>query len=69
MSQAATPLPAREQLRATRLQTLPRRTYRFRVLGMGLAALPTSAVLHELQAGWAAWGWMAFSCLLWPHLA
>ena len=60
---------AREQLRATRLQTLPARTYRFRVLGMGLAALPVSSVLLERDAHWLAWAWMFFSCLLWPHLA
>jgi diguanylate cyclase len=57
------------QLRATRLQTLPQRTYRFRTLGMGLAALPVGAVLAELGAPWPAWAWMVFSCLLWPHLA
>ena len=66
----ATPPPlAPEQLRATRLQTLPRRTYGFRTLGMGLAALPLSAVLAEIEAHWLAWAWMVFSCLLWPHLA
>ena len=52
-----------------RLRSLPRRAYRFRVLGMGLAALPVAAVLHELDAGWPAWAWMALACLVWPHVA
>ena len=52
-----------------RLRQLPRRTYGFRVLGMGLAALPIGTVLYELQAGWAAWIWATFVCLVWPQLA
>lgn len=52
-----------------RLRSLPRRAYRFRVLGMGLAALPVMAVLRELDAGWPAWAWMSVVCLAWPHLA
>ncbi|MDI1253110.1 diguanylate cyclase [Thermomonas sp.] len=51
------------------LQTLPKRVYRFRTLGMGLGFLPISAVLIELDASWPAWTWAAFCCLLWPHLA
>lgn len=51
------------------LQSLPRRTYGLRVLGMGLGALPVIAVLHELQSPWPVWAWAVFSCLLWPHLA
>ena len=58
-----------DETAATRLQSLPSRTYRFRVLGMGLAALPQIVVLREIGAGWPAWAWMAFGCLLWPHLA
>ena len=66
----ANPAPlAPEQLRATRLQTLPRRTYRFRLLGMGLAAIALSAVLAEIDAHPAAWSWMVASCLAWPHFA
>lgn len=61
--------PAPDDLRATRLHTLPRRTYRFRVMGMGLAAIAVSAVLLERGAGWEGWAWMVASCLLWPHLA
>lgn len=60
---------APEQLRATRLQTLPQRTYRFRMLGMGLAAIALSAVLLEIEAGWAGWAWMVASCVAWPHFA
>jgi diguanylate cyclase len=54
---------------ATRLQALPKRTYRFRILGMGLAALPMVVVLREIDAAWPAWAWMVFSCFVWPHLA
>ena len=54
---------------ATRLRSLPRRAYGFRVLGMSLAALPAMAVLHELGAGWLAWTWMALACFVWPHVA
>jgi diguanylate cyclase len=54
---------------ASRMRALPDRTYRFRVLGMGLAALPIATVLAELGAGWPAWAWATFVCLLWPHLA
>lgn len=55
--------------RSHTLQTLPQRTYRFRVLGMGLASLPVAAVMVEIQAHWIGWAWMVFSCLLWPHVA
>lgn len=55
--------------RSRALQTLPQRTYRFRVLGMGLASLPVAIVMAEIHAGWMSWSWMVFSCLLWPHLA
>lgn len=48
---------------------LYRLTYPFRALGMGLAALPVAVVLHDLQAGWPAWTWLALTCGLWPHLA
>ncbi|HEY8585729.1 MAG TPA: diguanylate cyclase [Rhodanobacter sp.] len=55
--------------RTSQRDLLPRRIYRFRVLGMGLAALPIGVVLHEHQAPLGSWIWMVFSCLLWPHLA
>lgn len=58
-----------DAIRPGSLGSLPRRTYRFRVLGMGLAFLPLAAVLHELQAGWASWAWILFGGLVWPHLA
>ncbi|GAB2656393.1 diguanylate cyclase [Arenimonas aestuarii] len=48
---------------------LHRLTYPFRVLGMGLAALPIGVVLYDLQAAWPAWAWLVISCGLWPHLA
>lgn len=51
------------------LRDLPRRTYRFRILGMGLAALPLVVVLQDRAASWPYWAWAAFACLLWPHLA
>lgn len=54
---------------AFRPRYLPRLTYPFRVLGMGLAALPIGVVLHDLQAGWPAWAWLVLTCGLWPHLA
>ena len=52
-----------------RLTRLPWRTYRLRTLGMGLAGLPAAVVLLELGAPPAAWAWVVFTCLLWPHLA
>lgn len=52
-----------------RLTRLPWRTYRLRILGMGLAALPAGVVLAEIHAPPAAWAWAVFACLLWPHLA
>lgn len=54
---------------AHHLRSLPRRAYRFRVLGMGLASLPIMAVLHELGSAWPFWAWTAFACFIWPHLA
>src|SRR6478735_10652825 len=51
------------------LQSLPKRTYSLRVLGMGLASLPLFAVMHELQSPWPAWAWAALTTLAWPHLA
>lgn len=68
-SMPATPSDPSCEMRATRLQSLPRRTYGFRVLGMSLAALPLIAVMRELQSPWPAWAWMVFGCFLWPHLA
>ncbi len=56
-------------LRTNAQRTLPRRTYRLRILGMGLASLPLMAVMHELDSAWPAWAWMVLSCFAWPHLA
>lgn len=60
---------AEDDTAATRLQSLPKRTYGFRILGMGLAALPMIVVLDELDASWPSWAWMVFGCIVWPHLA
>lgn len=65
----ARPVAPPHEMRATRLQSLPRRTYGFRVLGMSLAALPLIAVMRELHSPWPAWAWMVFGCFVWPHLA
>lgn len=48
---------------------LARRIYPFRVLGMGLGGLAAAAVLQQLKAPPAAWAFLAFSSVLWPHLA
>jgi len=69
MSMAAAPVARARCEQADHLHTLPQRTYRLRVLGMALAALPTGMVLHELRASWPFWAWIVFTCLLWPHLA
>ncbi len=53
----------------TKLKNLPKRTYPLRVLGMGLACMPVSAVMWELQSSTITWVWMLFTCLVWPHLA
>lgn len=65
----ASALAAASVVRPGNLHSLPRRTYRFRVLGMGLASLPQLAVYSELQAHWSSWAWTIACCLLWPHLA
>ncbi|HEU0152587.1 MAG TPA: diguanylate cyclase [Arenimonas sp.] len=57
------------EARPGHLRNLPKRTYRFRILGMGLAALPLVVVLAGQQASWPYWAWAAFACLAWPHLA
>ena len=59
--------PGRQRPRS--LHSLPRRTYPFRVLGMGLAFLPLAVVLWERHAHWLPWAWIVFCGLLWPHLA
>ncbi|WP_222564298.1 sensor domain-containing diguanylate cyclase [Novilysobacter antarcticus] len=43
--------------------------YPYRVVGMALGGLSVAAVLHELHAPWAAWGFVVLGCLVWPHLA
>lgn len=55
--------------RPRHLTSLPRRAYRFRILGMGLASLPLVVVMLELDSPPWAWAWMVFACFLWPHLA
>lgn len=64
---ALPPLPAAES--GQRLDRLPWRTYRLRVLGMGLALLPIAVVLRELEAGPTVWAWAALTCVAWPHIA
>lgn len=61
--------PAEHAARLSDLHLLPRRVYRFRVLGMGLAAFPVALVLRELDAPLASWAWLLASCFAWPHLA
>ena len=61
------PIPDPESAR--RLARLPWRTYRLRILGMGLGALPLMAVMSERDSNWTGWAWMVLSCLVWPHLA
>ena len=51
------------------MDRLPDLTYRFRLLGMGLGGLCIGAVLHENGAGPLQWALLAFTALLWPHLA
>lgn len=36
---------------------------------MGFGGLPVAVVLVEIGAEWPSWAWLAFCCLLWPHLA
>jgi diguanylate cyclase len=67
MPRRDSPIPDPESAR--RLARLPWRTYRFRILGMGLGALPLIAVMIENGNGMGGWLWMVASCLLWPHLA
>lgn len=54
---------------AMRPQPLHRTVYPFRILGMGLSALPVGTVLWQLQPPSATWALLAFTALLWPHLA
>lgn len=48
---------------------LPRRIYRYRMIGMGLGAVAIAAVLVELEAGPVRWTLCLATGLLWPHLA
>jgi diguanylate cyclase len=66
---ATDPIAAAPALSPRNLSSLPHRTYRFRMLGMGLASLPQFVVYSELQSHWASWAWTALCCLVWPHLA
>ena len=51
------------------MDRLPWITYRFRLLGMGLGGVCIGAVLHENGAAPPVWALLAFTALLWPHLA
>lgn len=66
---AQPPMPDPSSSRLSDLHLLPRRVYRFRILGMGLAALPIALVLREIDAPAASWAWLVFCSLLWPHVA
>ena len=61
--------PASASARNQAHRSLPRRTYGFRVLGMGLAALPLATVTLELGLSWVVWLWIVATCVIWPHLA
>ncbi len=61
--------PSQAALRSTRLRSLARRIYPFRILGMGLGVIPILVVLHELAMPWPAWAWTVFCGLVWPHVA
>ncbi|MGV8932253.1 MAG: diguanylate cyclase [Luteimonas sp.] len=41
----------------------------FRILGMGLSALPVGMVLLQHQASWASWAFLLFTSVFWPHVA
>ncbi|MDZ7790925.1 MAG: diguanylate cyclase [Xanthomonadales bacterium] len=60
---------ARRAARLSDLALMPRRVYRLRMLGMGLAAPPVGAVLIENGAGWPSWTLLVFTALIWPQLA
>lgn len=55
--------------RLSDLGLMPRRVYRLRMLGMGLAAPPVGAVLIENGAGWPSWALLIFTAVIWPQLA
>lgn len=59
----------RETARLSDLGLMPRRVYRLRMLGMGLAAPPVAVVLIENGAGWPSWTLLIFTALIWPQLA
>lgn len=50
-------------------ETVYRRIYPARVLGMALSGLAVGSVLFEQNAATWLWGLLVFTFLLWPHLA
>ncbi|HIY71563.1 MAG TPA: diguanylate cyclase [Candidatus Luteimonas excrementigallinarum] len=48
---------------------LPWRTYRYRILGMGLGGVCMGAVLLENEAPLALWLLLLFTSVIWPHIA
>lgn len=61
--------PSHRPVRPNQRDLLPKRVYRFRMLGMGLAGFPLALILHEQHAPVGSWLWGIFTCLLWPQLA
>ena len=55
--------------RLSHVNRLPKAIYPMRILGMLMAGIAIAAVLIELKVGIGYWLWLAFSGLLWPHLA
>lgn len=39
------------------------------MLGMALSAIFSARVLYENQSGWGSWAMLAFTAMVWPHVA
>lgn len=63
------PGPGHAQDATAGFDRLPQRIHRFRLLGMGLAAICIAAVLHEHGAAPWAWALCVFTGVVWPHVA
>lgn len=60
--------PASERVQRT-FSRLPQRTYRYRILGMGLGGVCIASVLLENGASPVLWAFCVFTGIVWPHLA